>query len=159
MESNDSPEIPDRGETSDIPGLPSGAHRCNTTHTQTLHNTTHTYIQTKQITSHAHTHLNYFGLVTVWFFLVLELFRFRFLLVLELISNQFRAPRVQEDVTVHVWKRLSPQTSCWPAVLHDQFLHTMWWNWWWWWWLYTCRALNIHVQAILKASYVEQEKQ
>ena len=26
MESNDSPEIPDRGETSDIPGLPSGVH-------------------------------------------------------------------------------------------------------------------------------------
>ena len=25
MKSNDSPEIPDRGETSDIPGLPSGA--------------------------------------------------------------------------------------------------------------------------------------
>ena len=25
MESNDSPEIPDRGETSDIPGFPSGA--------------------------------------------------------------------------------------------------------------------------------------
>ena len=25
MEPNDSPEIPDRGETSDIPGLPSGA--------------------------------------------------------------------------------------------------------------------------------------
>ena len=25
MESNDSPEIPDRGETTDIPGLPSGA--------------------------------------------------------------------------------------------------------------------------------------
>ena len=25
MESNDSPEIADRGETSDIPGLPSGA--------------------------------------------------------------------------------------------------------------------------------------
>ena len=25
MESNDSPEIPDRGETSDIPSLPSGA--------------------------------------------------------------------------------------------------------------------------------------
>ena len=24
MESNDSPEIPDRGETSDLPGLPSG---------------------------------------------------------------------------------------------------------------------------------------
>ena len=24
MESNDSPEIPDRGETSDVPGLPSG---------------------------------------------------------------------------------------------------------------------------------------
>ena len=24
MKSNDSPEIPDRGETSDIPGLPSG---------------------------------------------------------------------------------------------------------------------------------------
>ena len=24
VESNDSPEIPDRGETSDIPGLPSG---------------------------------------------------------------------------------------------------------------------------------------
>ena len=24
MESNDSPEIPDRGETTDIPGLPSG---------------------------------------------------------------------------------------------------------------------------------------
>ena len=27
MESNDSPEIPDRGETSDIPGLPSGEER------------------------------------------------------------------------------------------------------------------------------------
>ena len=27
VESNDSPEIRDRGETSDIPGLPSGAHR------------------------------------------------------------------------------------------------------------------------------------
>ena len=27
VESNDSPEIPDRGETSDIPGLPSGAVR------------------------------------------------------------------------------------------------------------------------------------
>ena len=27
MESNDSPEIPDRGETSDIPGLPSGERR------------------------------------------------------------------------------------------------------------------------------------
>ena len=27
MESNDSPEIPDRGETSDIPGLPSGKER------------------------------------------------------------------------------------------------------------------------------------
>ena len=27
MESNDSPEIPDRGETSDIPGLPLGAER------------------------------------------------------------------------------------------------------------------------------------
>ena len=27
MESNDSPEIPDRGETSDIPGLPSGAEK------------------------------------------------------------------------------------------------------------------------------------
>ena len=27
MESNDSPEIPDRGETSDIPGLPSGDRR------------------------------------------------------------------------------------------------------------------------------------
>ncbi|WP_295437571.1 hypothetical protein [Thiolapillus sp.] len=27
MESNDSPEIPDRGETSDIPGLPSGGER------------------------------------------------------------------------------------------------------------------------------------
>ena len=25
MESNDSPEIPDRGETADIPGLPSGS--------------------------------------------------------------------------------------------------------------------------------------
>ena len=25
VESNDSPEIPDRGETSDIPGLPSGS--------------------------------------------------------------------------------------------------------------------------------------
>ena len=25
MESNDNPEIPDKGETSDIPGLPSGA--------------------------------------------------------------------------------------------------------------------------------------
>ena len=31
MESNDSPEIPDRGETSDIPGLPSGAHKWNFT--------------------------------------------------------------------------------------------------------------------------------
>ena len=28
VESNDNPEIPDRGETSDIPGLPSG--RCHT---------------------------------------------------------------------------------------------------------------------------------
>ena len=27
MESNDSPEIPDGGETSDIPGLPSGGER------------------------------------------------------------------------------------------------------------------------------------
>ena len=27
MESNNSPEIPDRGETSDIPGLPSGVAR------------------------------------------------------------------------------------------------------------------------------------
>ena len=27
VESNDSPEIPDRGETSDIPGLPSGGTR------------------------------------------------------------------------------------------------------------------------------------
>ena len=27
MESNDSPEIPDSGETSDIPGLPSGGER------------------------------------------------------------------------------------------------------------------------------------
>ena len=27
VESNDSPEIPDRGETSDIPGLPSGAEK------------------------------------------------------------------------------------------------------------------------------------
>ena len=27
MESNDSPEIPERGETSDIPGLPSGSVR------------------------------------------------------------------------------------------------------------------------------------
>ena len=26
VKSNDSPEIPDRGETSDIPGLPSGEH-------------------------------------------------------------------------------------------------------------------------------------
>ena len=30
MESNDSPEIPDRGETSDIPGLPSGAKKQQT---------------------------------------------------------------------------------------------------------------------------------
>ena len=29
MESNDSPEIPDRGETSDIPGLPSGVAKKN----------------------------------------------------------------------------------------------------------------------------------
>ena len=29
VESNDSPEIPDRGETSDIPGLPSGVTRVN----------------------------------------------------------------------------------------------------------------------------------
>ena len=28
VESNDSPEIPDRGETSNIPGLPSGAKEC-----------------------------------------------------------------------------------------------------------------------------------
>ena len=33
MESNDSPEIPDRGETSDIPGLPSGEERETHTHT------------------------------------------------------------------------------------------------------------------------------
>ena len=30
VESNDSPEIPDRGETSDIPGLPSGVGKVNT---------------------------------------------------------------------------------------------------------------------------------
>ena len=35
MESNDSPEIPDRGETSDIPGLPSGD-----TSTQYINNAT-----------------------------------------------------------------------------------------------------------------------
>ena len=29
VESNDSPEIPDRGETSDIPGLPSGGNLGN----------------------------------------------------------------------------------------------------------------------------------
>ena len=37
MESNDSPEILDRGETSDIPGLPSGVE------TQTLHKDCVTY--------------------------------------------------------------------------------------------------------------------
>ena len=31
VESNDSPEIPDRGETSDIPGLPSGFYRQGST--------------------------------------------------------------------------------------------------------------------------------
>ena len=30
VQSNDSPEIPDRGETSDIPGLPSGGTAANT---------------------------------------------------------------------------------------------------------------------------------
>ncbi len=34
MESNDSPEIPDRGETSDIPGLPSGVLHITTTTTK-----------------------------------------------------------------------------------------------------------------------------
>ena len=29
VESNDSPEIPDRGETPDIPGLPSGESYCS----------------------------------------------------------------------------------------------------------------------------------
>ena len=49
MESNDSPEIPDRGETSDIPGHPSGArpepspsapnqHDNNKTKTHCIHN-------------------------------------------------------------------------------------------------------------------------
>ena len=33
--SNDSPEIPDKGETSDIPGLPSGA--VEDTHTHMIH--------------------------------------------------------------------------------------------------------------------------
>ena len=33
MESNDSPEIPDRGETSDIPGLPSGVQTGGRDHT------------------------------------------------------------------------------------------------------------------------------
>ena len=40
MESNDSPEIPDRGETSDIPGLPSGAF-CNTRKEDTVLNILH----------------------------------------------------------------------------------------------------------------------
>ena len=35
MESNESPEIPDRVETSDIPGLPSGAEDKNPNHTHT----------------------------------------------------------------------------------------------------------------------------
>ena len=38
VESNDSPEIPDRGETSDIPGLPSGVLR--STHSKYLLNAT-----------------------------------------------------------------------------------------------------------------------
>ena len=33
MGSTDSPEIPDRGETSDIPGLPSGVVQLKTVHT------------------------------------------------------------------------------------------------------------------------------
>ena len=37
MESNDSPEIPDRGETSDIPGLPSGASQLERRVRDTVH--------------------------------------------------------------------------------------------------------------------------
>ena len=37
MESNDSPEIPDRGETSDIPGLPSRGVEAEETREETFH--------------------------------------------------------------------------------------------------------------------------
>ena len=37
VESNDSPEIPDRGETSDIPGLPSGVGRWSIHTREQLH--------------------------------------------------------------------------------------------------------------------------
>ena len=39
VESNDSPEIPDMGETSDIPGLPSGAINHKISHDTNLHKT------------------------------------------------------------------------------------------------------------------------
>ena len=61
VESNGSPEIPDRGEISDIPGLPSGGggaqrerERANTNHTHT-----HTHARARAPTrkhAHAHTH-------------------------------------------------------------------------------------------------------
>ena len=50
MESNDSPEIPDKGETSDIPGLPSGAvlTQVNNIHTLTQVNNTQSIKTDKQ---------------------------------------------------------------------------------------------------------------
>ena len=39
MESNDSPEIPDRRETSDIPGLPSGVPPRKAGHEANVHQT------------------------------------------------------------------------------------------------------------------------
>ena len=42
MESNDSPEIPDRGETSDIPGLPSGEKKKNNNNNNIINNSRYT---------------------------------------------------------------------------------------------------------------------
>ena len=55
MESNDSFEIPDRGETSDIPGLPSGEKTPNGTniqHNSHTHALTHTHAHTEVTTTH-----------------------------------------------------------------------------------------------------------
>ena len=46
MESDDSPEIPERGKTPDIPGFPSGAHAFTHTHTETYTTHTHTHTHT-----------------------------------------------------------------------------------------------------------------
>ena len=42
MESNDSPEIPDRGQTSDIPGFPSGDTHTSTREHINIQSITHT---------------------------------------------------------------------------------------------------------------------